>query len=353
MKIIHNLKVLILAGGFGSRLSELTYDLPKPLVKIGKYPIILHIIRIYLSQGVKNFYIATGYKKNEFLKFFKFKKKYFNKKNKILSTKFKIGGKKCTINLIDTGKNSMTGGRVKESFKYIRDNIFLLTYGDGLANVNISKLLKFHLKKKKLVTVTAVNPTPRFGEITIKAWADVVDAFRRNDLVKASELGSSFLKSNYRTSPYQLLGVQVMLDLANADNPSVTSNVTHNAELRRLMDERDQLRTKYANLQAIITREKAVINRITINRTQAVQQGTQAFRECSLSAARIHQAETALAYLLTEIDRNKVKVSQHEVGTKSNLKNDTLRLFFSRKSALIFSLFSYGVSEKIICKIYF
>jgi glucose-1-phosphate cytidylyltransferase len=168
MKIIHNLKVLILAGGFGSRLSELTYDLPKPLVKIGKYPIILHIIRIYLSQGVKNFYIATGYKKNEFLKFFKFKKKYFNKKNKILSTKFKIGGKKCTINLIDTGKNSMTGGRVKESFKYIRDNIFLLTYGDGLANVNISKLLKFHLKKKKLVTVTAVNPPPRFGEITIK-----------------------------------------------------------------------------------------------------------------------------------------------------------------------------------------
>ena len=168
MKIISNLKVLILAGGFGSRLSELTHDVPKPLVKIGKYPIILHIIRIYLSQGVKNFYIATGYKKNEFLKFFKFKKKYFSKKNKILSTKFKIDGKKCTINLIDTGKNSMTGGRVKESFKYIRDNIFLLTYGDGLANVNISKLLKFHLKKKKLVTVTAVNPPPRFGEITIK-----------------------------------------------------------------------------------------------------------------------------------------------------------------------------------------
>ena len=84
MKLIHNLKVLILAGGFGSRLSELTYDLPKPLVKIGKYPIILHIIRIYLSQGVKNFYIATGYKKNEFLKFFKFKKNTLTKKIKFL-----------------------------------------------------------------------------------------------------------------------------------------------------------------------------------------------------------------------------------------------------------------------------
>ena len=168
MKIIKNLKVLILAGGFGSRLSELTYDLPKPLVKIGKYPIILHIIRIYLSQGLSNFYIATGYKKNEFLKFFKIKNKFFNKKKKIHCTKFVLDGKICTINLIDTGKNTMTGGRVKEAFNYISDNIFLLTYGDGLANVNIHKLIRFHLKKKKLVTVTAVNPPPRFGEITIK-----------------------------------------------------------------------------------------------------------------------------------------------------------------------------------------
>jgi glucose-1-phosphate cytidylyltransferase len=168
MKIINNLKVLILAGGFGSRLSGLTHDLPKPLVKIGKYPIILHIIKIYLSQGLSNFYIATGYKKNEFLKFFKIKKKFFNKKNKIYSTKFVLDRKICTINLIDTGKNTMTGGRVKVAFNYIRDNFFLLTYGDGLANVNIHKLIQFHLKKKKLVTITAVNPPPRFGEITIK-----------------------------------------------------------------------------------------------------------------------------------------------------------------------------------------
>jgi glucose-1-phosphate cytidylyltransferase len=168
MKLFSNLKVLILAGGFGSRLSELTHDIPKPLVKIGKYPIIVHIIKIYLSQGLTNFYIATGYKKNEFLKFFKIKKKNFNKKNKIFKTKFNIDGKICTINLLDTGKNSMTGGRVKEAFNFIDDNFFLLTYGDGLANVNIKKLIKFHLKRKKLVTVTAVNPPPRFGEITIK-----------------------------------------------------------------------------------------------------------------------------------------------------------------------------------------
>jgi glucose-1-phosphate cytidylyltransferase len=116
----------------------------------------------------RDFYIATGYKKNEFLKFFKIKKKLFNKKNKIYSIKLNIDGKICRINLIDTGKNTMTGGRVKEAFNYIGDNFFLLTYGDGLANVNIKKLIQSHLKKKKLITVTAVNPPPRFGEITIK-----------------------------------------------------------------------------------------------------------------------------------------------------------------------------------------
>jgi hypothetical protein len=159
-----------------------------------------------------------------------------------------------------------------------------------------------------------------------KAWLDVVDAFRRNDIVKANELGTKFLKSNHRTSPYQLLGVQVMLGLANAENPAVTSNAAHNAELKRLMDERNQLRTQYANLQAIISRESAVIDRLTLNRTQAVQQGTQAFRDCSASAARINQAEIALVSLQTEIDKNKINVSQHEVGTKTNLKSDTIRL---------------------------
>lgn len=159
-----------------------------------------------------------------------------------------------------------------------------------------------------------------------KAWDEVVDAFRRNDLEKARVLGSAFLEADHRTSPYQLLGVQVMLGLANAENPAVTSNVAHNAELKRLMDERDQLRAQYANLQAVITRENAVINRHTNNRTQAVQQGTQAYRECSASAARINQANAAMAAMQPTIEANKLKVSQHEVGTNENLKNDTMRL---------------------------
>jgi hypothetical protein len=159
-----------------------------------------------------------------------------------------------------------------------------------------------------------------------KAWGEVVDAFRRNDLEKARELGAAFLEADHRTSPYQLLGVQVMLGLANADNPTVSKNAAHDAELKQLMDERDQLRARYASLQALINKEDAVINRHTRNRTQAVQAGTQAYRECAASAAVIDQANAAMAELQPSIDANKLKVSQHEVGTTANLKNDTMKL---------------------------
>lgn len=159
-----------------------------------------------------------------------------------------------------------------------------------------------------------------------KAWGEVVDAFRKNDLEKARELGDAFLKADHRTSPYQLLGVQVMLGLANADKPTVTSNAAHDAELKRLMDERDQLRARYASLQALIKKEDAVINRHTRNRTQPVQAGTQAYRECAASGALIDQANAAMSEMQPAIEANKIKVSQHEVGTNENLKNDTMKL---------------------------
>jgi hypothetical protein len=117
-----------------------------------------------------------------------------------------------------------------------------------------------------------------------------------------------------------------MLGLANADNPTVSKNAAHDAELKQLMDERDQLRARYASLQALINKEDAVINRHTRNRTQAVQAGTQAYRECAASAAVIDQANAAMAELQPSIDANKLKVSQHEVGTTANLKNDTMKL---------------------------
>jgi|TARA_B110000014_G_C20044739_1_gene543175 glucose-1-phosphate cytidylyltransferase len=144
------MKVVLLAGGFGTRLSEYTSSIPKPMIKINGKPILLHIIKFYAKYGFKNFYIALGYKGEVIRKFFKKKIPDLN------------------INLIDTGKNTMTGGRLKRLEKYIGNEAFMMTYGDGLCNVNLNKLLKFHKKNKKMATLTAVRPPARFGAIKLK-----------------------------------------------------------------------------------------------------------------------------------------------------------------------------------------
>jgi glucose-1-phosphate cytidylyltransferase len=144
------MKVVILAGGFGTRLSEYTKTIPKPMIDIGGKPMLLHIMQSYAKYGFKDFYIALGYKGIIIKKFFK--KNFFN----------------WNINLIETGNRTMTGGRLKRLKKYIGKETFMMTYGDGLANVNLKKLLKFHQKNKKLVTLTAVRPPARFGAIKLK-----------------------------------------------------------------------------------------------------------------------------------------------------------------------------------------
>jgi glucose-1-phosphate cytidylyltransferase len=144
------MKVVILAGGFGTRISEYTKTIPKPMIKIKKKPILRLIIDHYKRYGFKDFYIALGYKGD-------YIKKYF-KKNKVPG---------CKINLVDTGKKTMTGGRLKRLKKLITNQTFMMTYGDGVSNVNLKKLLNFHKKNKKLVTLTAVRPPARFGAIRI------------------------------------------------------------------------------------------------------------------------------------------------------------------------------------------
>ena len=144
------MKVVLLAGGFGSRLSEYTKAIPKPMINIGGKPMLLHIMKLYAKYGFKDFYIALGYKGKMIKKFFN--KKFFD----------------WNINLIETGRNTMTGGRLKRLKKYIGKETFMMTYGDGLSNVNLKKLLKFHKKNKKLVTLTAVRPPARFGVIKFK-----------------------------------------------------------------------------------------------------------------------------------------------------------------------------------------
>tara|TARA_B100000989_G_scaffold294175_2_gene272798 strand:+ start:23253 stop:23942 length:690 start_codon:yes stop_codon:yes gene_type:complete len=141
------MKVIILAGGFGTRISEYTKKIPKPMIKIGNTPIIEHIIKIYEYYGYSEFIIAIGYKGTLIKNYFK-KKKY-------------------NIKFVNSGVDSMTGGRLKKISKYIKENNFLLTYGDGLSNVNIKKLVKFHQKHRREVTITAVKPPARFGALKI------------------------------------------------------------------------------------------------------------------------------------------------------------------------------------------
>ena len=144
------MKVVILAGGFGTRLSEYTKTIPKPMINIDGKPLLLHIMKFYAKHGFKNFYIALGYRGKIIKKFFN--KKFFD----------------WNINLIETGKNTMTGGRLKRLKKYVGNETFMMTYGDGLSNVNLKKLLKFHKKNKKLVALTAVRPPARFGALKLK-----------------------------------------------------------------------------------------------------------------------------------------------------------------------------------------
>ena len=137
------MKVVILAGGKGSRIFEFTKKLPKPMIKISGKTILEHIIFIYSKQSFKDFYILTGYKGNIIRKYFdKFKL------NKNLY-KLKNLNQKIHINFISTGINTMTGGRIKLLSKIIKNENFMMTYGDGLANVDLKKLKKFHLQHKK------------------------------------------------------------------------------------------------------------------------------------------------------------------------------------------------------------
>ena len=174
------MKVVILAGGFGTRLSEHTDKIPKPMVPIGGKPILWHIMNYYASFGHKEFYIALGYKA-EYVKryFLDFSSTNSDFTLDLSNGKIKVHSKNgldWKVTLVDTGENSMTGGRVKRMKKFIGDETFMLTYGDGLADINLHSLYEFHKLNNKKVTVTAVHPVARFGELELKG--DSVKSFQ-------------------------------------------------------------------------------------------------------------------------------------------------------------------------------
>jgi glucose-1-phosphate cytidylyltransferase len=171
------MKVVILAGGLGTRLSEYTNLIPKPMVPINGEPILKHVMKCFYNYGYKDFIIALGYKGDLI-------RKYFSdnlEKDELIAS--------SNISMIDTGEKSLTGGRIKRLEGYIDDKFFL-TYGDGVANVNISSLVNFHIAKGKVATVTAVRPIPRFGALEIEN--DMVQSFSEKDQVKEGWINGGF-----------------------------------------------------------------------------------------------------------------------------------------------------------------
>ena len=167
------MKCVILAGGYGTRLSEETSNIPKPMIKIGNMPILWHIMKIYSQYGINEFVICCGYK-GEIIK------KYFEQ----------FTSEEWNIQTIDTGLDTMTGGRIKRIQKYVQDETFCLSYGDDLKSVNISELINFHKKRQRLATVTITKPNPRFGVIKIKE-DDVIN------IEEKSKEGENWINGGY------------------------------------------------------------------------------------------------------------------------------------------------------------
>ncbi len=189
------MKVIILAGGYGTRLSEETHSKPKAMVEIGGYPILWHIMKMYSHYGINDFIICLGYKGYVIKEYFA---NYFLYQSDVTfdmtTNKMEVHNKYCEpwrVTLVNTGLNTMTGGRIKRIQEYLGNETFMLTYGDGVGDININALLEFHKKNKKYATITAVQPTARFGALNINENNDV-ESFVEKPLEDANWINAGF-----------------------------------------------------------------------------------------------------------------------------------------------------------------
>ena len=191
------MKVVLLAGGLGTRISEESHLKPKPMIEIGGKPILWHIMKGYSHYGFNDFIICAGYKQhiikewfaNYFLHNSDITFDFSNENNMIVHEKF---SEPWRVTVVDTGLNTMTGGRIKRVSKFIGNETFMLTYGDGVSDVNISELVKFHKEHKKLATITAVNLGQKFGVLEI-GENNEIEAFREKDDSDGSMINAGFM----------------------------------------------------------------------------------------------------------------------------------------------------------------
>jgi glucose-1-phosphate cytidylyltransferase len=188
------MKVIILAGGFGTRLSEYTDSIPKPMVTIGGRPILWHIMKTYAHFGHKDFCLALGYKSEIIKEYFL----HYRSLNADFTVDLATGDVEPNqvddtdwrVTLVNTGLETMTGGRIKRLKEFIDNEPFMLTYGDGVANIDIDALLKFHKKHGKMVTLTSVRPPARFGDL--KFDGDRVSSFREKSQLHEGWINGGF-----------------------------------------------------------------------------------------------------------------------------------------------------------------
>lgn len=199
------MKTVILCGGRGIRIRDISGDIPKPLVKIGSLPILIHIMKLYNKYNHKDFVLCLGYKSEKFVEFFKNLNHFqndieINYVNNEIKTISKNNFFQWKVILAHTGLDSGTGSRVYKIKDYIDDENFFITYGDGVGNINIKNLLEFHKKHKKIMTMTSVRPPSRFGEITIKK--DKVVKFEEKPQTKIGRINGGFFVCNKKIFDY-------------------------------------------------------------------------------------------------------------------------------------------------------
>lgn len=227
------MKVVILAGGFGSRISEESYLKPKPMIEIGEQPILWHIMKEYSHYGFNEFIICLGYKGYKI-------KEYFNdyylhtsdvtfdlKNNKMITHDNHSENWKVT--LVDTGIGTLTAGRLKRIQKYIKDEPFMLTYGDGVSDINLNELLDFHKQNKKIATLTSYNFGQRFG---------VVITNEKNEIVSFREKRTS--DGSFINAGYMVFNPEIFNKLPNNSDEVMLEEVLEN-----LADERELVAYKH------------------------------------------------------------------------------------------------------------